>query len=134
MNASEIRALIGGSWEERADGWWRGTAPGELRGAARAMRDGGARFAALVPSAVPEGMLRLTWHWDVGGTLLTLDATVATGVAVPSIVDLLPAADWAEREARDYYAVAFEGRPSTAPLMLRDGDTAGVMLGKGARP
>jgi len=34
----------------------------------------------------------------------------------------------AERETRDYYAVPFEGRLSTPPLMLREEDAPGMML------
>jgi NADH:ubiquinone oxidoreductase subunit C len=42
-------------------------------------------------------------------------------------------ADWAEREARDYYAVTFSGRASTPTLMLREGDEPGVLLRKETR-
>jgi NADH:ubiquinone oxidoreductase subunit C len=52
---------------------------------------------------------------------------------VPSIVDIYPGADWAEREAREYYAVTFEGRVSTPPLMLREGDAVGILLGPEGR-
>ncbi|HET9599597.1 MAG TPA: NADH-quinone oxidoreductase subunit C [Anaeromyxobacteraceae bacterium] len=134
MTAAALRESTGGSWTERPDGWWRPTAPGEVRAAARALRDGGARFAALVVSAPRPGALRLTWHFDLGGTLLTLDAAAAPDARVPSIADVYPGADWAEREARDHYAVAFEGRAATPPLVLRDGDAPGVMAGAGGPP
>jgi Ni,Fe-hydrogenase III component G len=45
---------------------------------------------------------------------------------VPTIADLLPGADWAEREIRDYYGVEFAGREATPTLMLRPGDPAGL--------
>lgn len=38
------------------------------------------------------------------------------GSTVASIVDLVEAADWDEREAHDLAGIAFEGRPSTRPL------------------
>ena len=47
---------------------------------------------------------------------------------MPTIADIYPGADWAERETRDYFAVEFEGRESTAPLMLRDTDSPGILL------
>ena len=47
---------------------------------------------------------------------------------VPSITEIYPGADWAEREARDCFAVTFSERADTPPLMLRDGDTPGILL------
>jgi hypothetical protein len=91
------------------------------------MLDCGARFSALV--AVPEqaGGLRVSWNWDAGGVLLSIEAMVDRDSLVPSIADICPGADWAERETRDYYAVSFD-RATTPPLMLRAGDEPGVML------
>jgi hypothetical protein len=92
------------------------------------MREGGARFAALVAREIKAGALHLSWHWDFQGTLLSVETELAPGVSVPSIVDIYPGADWAEREARDYFAVTFAERADTPPLMLRDGDTPGILL------
>lgn len=127
MSAAELRAAVPGVWVERPDGFWLRLPAGELRGAAQVMRGGGGRFAALVIRPAAAG-LRLSWHWDVGGTLLSVDAVLAAGERAPSIVDLYPGADWGEREGREYYGVEFEGRETTAPLMLREGDTPGVLL------
>jgi NADH:ubiquinone oxidoreductase subunit C len=74
--------------------------------------------------------LRVSWHWDVEGVLLSVAAHISQGMPVPSIMDTYPGADWAERETRDYYAVTFEGRSETPTLMLREGDTPGVLLCK----
>jgi NADH-quinone oxidoreductase subunit C len=135
MSAAELRERVGGTWTERADGWWRSAPVADVRAAARAMLAGGARFAALVACTRPAGALRLSWHWDVHGTLLSIEATLAPGAVVPSIADLYPGADWAERETRDYYAVSFDGRATTAPLMLREGEPPGVLLpAKGDAP
>ncbi len=128
MSAAGLRERIGGSWTERADGWWLSAPVDGIRAAARAMLEGGARFAALVACPRAAGALRLSWHWDVDGTLLSIEATLASGAVVPSIADLYPGADWAERETRDYYAVSFEGRARTDPLMLREGDAPGLLL------
>ena len=67
------------------------------------------------------------------GVLLTAEALADPGQAVPSIAGTWPGADWAEREARDYYAVSFEGRDSTPPLMLREEETPGVLLRPGGK-
>jgi NADH:ubiquinone oxidoreductase subunit C len=49
---------------------------------------------------------------------------------MPSITDLCPAADWVERETREYFAVEFTGRETTKPLMTRAGDPIGINLHK----
>ena len=128
MNAEGLRERIGGEWRERADGWWVTLAPERLRSAAGLFVEAGARFSALVPCPDGTGALRLSWHWDVGGILLSVQSSFGPDTPVPSIADMCPAADWAERETRDYCAVTFEGRVSTPPLVLREGDAPGVLL------
>jgi hypothetical protein len=128
MSAAEIRKQIGGSWEERGDGWWLSLPPEQIRAAAGIMLAGGARFAALVASPGSQGEFGLSWHWDLKGTLLSITATLAAGRPAPSIVDIYVGADWAERETRDYYAITFEGREATPTLMLRAEDAPGMML------
>ena len=127
MNAEEIRRSVGGAWAERADGFWLDVPAGRVREIAAAMRTGATRFAALVARPA-DGGLRLSWHWDSAGTLLSIAVLLPAEAAAPSIVDIWPGADWAERETREYYAVSFAGRADTAPLMLREGDEPGVML------
>jgi hypothetical protein len=122
-------------WCKRADGEWLEAPVGEIRSIARGMLERGARFAALVGKQTETGDLRFSWHWDLKGTLLSARSTVALKTVLPSIVDIYPGADWAEREARDYFAVSFEGRESTLPLMLREDDPPGLLLrAEGERP
>jgi hypothetical protein len=128
MSAAEIRKQMGGSWAERGDGWWLALPPERIRDAARTMLAGGARFSALVVSPGSQGAFELSWHWDKKGTLLSITSTLKAGAPLPSIADIYIGADWTEREARDYYAVNFEGRSSTPTLMLREADAPGVML------
>jgi NADH:ubiquinone oxidoreductase subunit C len=54
------------------------------------------------------------------------------GDAIASITDLCPAADWVERETREYFAIEFTGRKTTRSLMIRDGDPIGINLHKEA--
>jgi len=128
MPGTDLRGRIGGEWTERFDGWWLGIPLDQLRATAAAMLEGGARFAALVAAPASNGSFRLSWHWDVIGTLLSVESTLAAGAALPTIADIYPGADWAERETRDYFAIAFSGRVSTTPLMLREQDAPGVLL------
>ena len=92
------------------------------------MLEGEGRFATIVATSAVDGALRLSWHWDVLGTLLSVESLLPPGGLMPTIADVYPGADWAERETRDYFAVEFEGRESTPPLMLRDTDTPGILL------
>jgi len=81
-----------------ADGW---------RFAGLHATDAGSLVRALL--VAPDGTTRL----ETTGT--------REGV-VPSIVDLAPAADWDEREARDRYGVRFEGHEPLRPLVDHDLD------------
>jgi len=134
MDAASLRLKIGVDWVWRGGAWWFLAPIGQLRGVARKMLDSEARFASIVASPADGGALRLSWHWDVQGTLLSVESILADGGLMPTIADVYPGADWAERETRDYFAVTFEGRQSTLPLMLRDTDAPGILLARlGAR-
>jgi len=78
-------------------------------------------------TAVPDstGAYRVIYHWDVDGVVVNISVLVAGG-RIASIADILPAADWVEREIRDYYALEFGGRAETPTLMLREGDEPGL--------
>ena len=115
-------------WQQRAGGNWMPANLNELPSIAQSMLERGARFEALVVTQTKAGDLRLIWNWDLKGKLFSVECTAAIGTPLPSIVDIYCGADWAEREARDYYGVTFEGRASTPPLMLREADQPGVLL------
>jgi NADH:ubiquinone oxidoreductase subunit C len=115
-------------WQQRADANWRSAELVEVRSIAQRMLECGARFEAFVITQNKAGELRAIWHWDLKGKLFSVECKAPRDLSLPSIADIYCGADWAEREARDYYGVSFEGRVSTAPLMLREGDAPGVML------
>ena len=120
-----MRAL---KWQERPGQALMEATLGEIRSIAQEMLDRGARFVALVVNQTKAGDLRLAWHWDLNGKLYSIESTSSLTTPLPSIVDIYCGADWAEREAREYYAVTFEGRASTPPLMLPKGDPPGLLL------
>jgi hypothetical protein len=127
MNAETILQALGadGVSDHRSGGWWA-TLPGlDVRAMAEKMRAEGIRFVTLTAMPDPGGGYRLIYHWDAEGSLVNVVTTV-TGASVPTIADILPAADWVERETRDYYALEFEGRAETPTLMLRDDDEPGL--------
>ena len=94
----------------------------EYRERVAAALEGGCRFAGLHASAggtvvrvllaTPDGSVRLE---DVG----------VDGGAAPSIVDLVPAAGWDEREAADLDGLVFTGHDPLRPLLDHSGSNDG---------
>ena len=92
-------------------------------------------YRARIAEALAEGWRFADLHATSGGevirALLTRggdpprleQAAVAEGRA-PSIVDLVPAAQWDEREAHDLYHVEFDGHEPLRPLAEHDLDLA----------
>jgi Ni,Fe-hydrogenase III component G len=126
MDAKTIADKLGKatSHENRSDGIWLTIPDLDVRAMAQLMIDNESRFVTMTAVPQTDG-LRFIYHWDVDNVLLNVSVPIVNGVAM-SIADILPAADWIEREARDYYAVEFEGRSETPTLMLRDGDQPGL--------
>jgi len=126
MDVEELVAGLGhrGAIERRRDGWWAVWPELDVRAMATRMMSRRIRFATVTGVPSPEGGLRLIYHWDLGASVLNLETRDREG-HIPTISDLLPAADWVERELRDYYGITFDGRTETAPLMLRADDAPG---------
>ncbi|MBS1679340.1 MAG: NADH-quinone oxidoreductase subunit C [Actinobacteria bacterium] len=93
---------------------WRDACLGEL--------DRGGRFCGAY--AVGAGAGR---RWNAlfadGEATRMLSLEVGEGEAVPTIVDLLPGADWDEREAHDLHGLDFAGRESLRPLVAHTAAT-----------
>jgi len=126
------------AWEVRGDGHWVEAPDLDVREMARLLLSIEARWVTLTVSPAPDGGFRLLYHWDLAGRLLTIADTIS-GKRTESIADIWPAADWAEREAGDYYALEFAGRDALPTLMLRPEDEPGLFsrtqeLGRDADP
>jgi NADH-quinone oxidoreductase subunit C len=52
---------------------------------------------------------------------IRVKASYADGEAVPSVVDIWPAANWLEREVYDMFGIRFEGHPDLKRILLPDG-------------
>jgi Ni,Fe-hydrogenase III large subunit len=76
---------------------------------------GGARFGTLYASGDGERAVIRTVLRLPGGAFHCETADPAGG-RVPSIVDIAPAAEWAEREAHDLYGIGFDGHEPLRPL------------------
>lgn len=115
-----------GAWEERGGGYWLEPPSLDVRRMARVLVAQGARFIAITARPEEEGPIRMSYHWDLDGRVLTVDVLVPEG-GLPSIAAVCEAADWIEREIHETYAVEFAGRDHE-PLLLRPGQPLGVNL------
>jgi len=131
LQAISLTLGVSSDWREEHGSWWL-AAPGlDARALAQVMLTQQARFVTITAVEQHEGF-RMDYHWDLDGTLLTfILATESNRIA--SIADLCLAADWAEREIHDYFAITFAGRTSE-PLMLRADDKPGINLRPGRPP
>lgn len=127
MNAETILHMLEleSTAEHHADGFWVTVPDLDIRELATLMRKHEVRFVTLTATPDGGGGYRMIYHWDADGDLLNIATTVSTG-HLATISDIWPAADWVEREVRDYYALEFEGRTETPTLMLLDGDEPGL--------
>lgn len=132
MDVEQLVAGLGqrGAIERRSDGWWAVWPELDVRAMATRMISQRVRLSTVTGVPARDGGLRLIYHWDLGATVLNLETQTRDG-HIPTISDLLPAADWVEREIRDYYGVTFDGRDETAPLMLRADDAPGFFCRTG---
>jgi hypothetical protein len=115
------------AWIEKGGVHW--LAPGNLtvRELAKAMNELHARFVTITAYELPKDQgLRLEYHWDLDGQLLGFPFQLE-GKSMESIYDLCEAVDWIEREIHEGFAIDFVGR-AYEPLLLREGQTAGVNL------
>ncbi|HEX3550113.1 MAG TPA: NADH-quinone oxidoreductase subunit C [Candidatus Elarobacter sp.] len=121
-------------------------APAEVRATLESLRAEG--FTMLLDVGAADYLGREPARFDVVYHLLKLPVAVASvaevgrperarvlcGVpesapSVPSVADLWPSADWAEREIFDLYGIAFEGHPDLRRIQMPD-DWEGYPLRK----
>jgi len=102
-----------------------GTAPGVAAGVPELWDElagevaAGRRFAGLLATARPGGVLLLSAHLAGQGGIGTLEAVLAAGAAgYPSLTPRLRAAFWYEREIYDMFGLLPEGHPRPEPLLL----------------
>jgi Ni,Fe-hydrogenase III component G len=112
--------------EHNAGGYWACPTGLDVRAMAGLMFTHEVRLVTLTARPEAEGSFRVIYHWDTGPAVLNVSLTLAPDESLPSIADIIPGADWAEREIRDYYDVAFSARAQTPTLMLLPGDPPGL--------
>jgi hypothetical protein len=115
------------AWVEKGGVRWLDPGKLTVRELAKAMNELHARFVTITAYELPKDQgLRLEYHWDLDGHLLGFPFQLK-GKSIESIYDLCEAVDWIEREIHEGFAIDFVGR-AYEPLLLREGQTAGVNL------
>jgi NADH:ubiquinone oxidoreductase subunit C len=127
MNMKAILSLLQTDQQfiQRTDGCWLEDPDLDVERMTVCMVEMGARLVTISAMPAADGETRLVYHWDIEGNLINLGTLTREGV-IPSIAPNCPAADWIEREVKDYFAVDFSGRENLAPLVLRKGDHPGL--------
>ena len=128
MNPLEaIRAKTGAEeiWSQQGNVHRLANVP-DVRVLAAMMRDFHARFVTITATELAAADILLEYLWDLDGQLLGFPVHAANN-SIESICDLCEAADWIEQEIHEGFAVNFSGH-EYQPLLLREGDRAGVNL------
>ena len=98
-------------------------AASDWRDACQGALDRGERFCGAFAAGPASSRRRWSALFARGVSTRVL-TTVAAGDELPSIVDLIPAADWDEREAHDLYGLRFDGHEPLLPLVSHPSDTS----------
>ena len=103
--------------------------PGEIRNISRELF-ANLKFRFVIASAVQTlGGFQILYHFSLDETGLILSLRVKLGKEHPevdSISDLVPAADWIEREMHELFGIRFRGRPELERLLLGEEWPEGV--------
>ena len=78
------------------------------------------RFITL--AAVDDGLdFELMYHFSVGGIVVTLRTVIPKETSqIKTISDIVPAAEFIEREVAELFGISFEGHPRNTNLVLPD--------------
>lgn len=112
-----LAALAGGAAvERRVDGLWVTIPAPAVDAMAELMRSRAARLSAMTGLPLPDGETEVLYHFCLDALPINVRARTHAG-AIPSIAPAIVAADWAEREITDLYAVRFDGHPRAERLL-----------------
>jgi len=92
--------------------------PSAIRQVTCALLEHRPRF--VITAAVDLGMdIELLYHFDVEGKLIVVRTKIAKEHnQIDTIVDLMPAAEWAEREAAELFGINFSAHPRPGHFVL----------------
>jgi NADH:ubiquinone oxidoreductase subunit C len=131
-----LRALPGATAvEQRADGLWIAGPALDVVAMAELLQRLEARLSSMTGIACAEEETDIIYHYCLGELTINI-RTRTRGRAIPSIARVIRAAEWAEREIADLYAVRFDAHPSPDRLLRPPSLAPGLFRGSasGAPP
>jgi NADH-quinone oxidoreductase subunit C len=112
----ELSTITGlGETQRRIDGYWLETTQFDPVLMAKAMLKNQFRLSTASAVERADGETDIIYHF-VKHELAVNIRTTTKNQKLPSIANVLPSANWIEREIQDQYAVTFEGHPDPRPL------------------
>jgi Ni,Fe-hydrogenase III component G len=102
--------------KKRSDGYWFESSHLDVIVMAQLMLDQQFRLSTMTAIERADGETDVIYHFMGGKTSINIRTTTKQQ-ELPSLANLMPSADWIEREIRDLYAVHFEGHPDPRPLV-----------------
>lgn len=93
-----------------------------LRKTAKAIRDAGYFLEDITGMDGQEGIEIIYHfaHYEKPGRITLRVLLVHENPNLPTISDIIPGANWQERECSDFFGVVFTGHPNLIPLLLPD--------------
>lgn len=118
-----------GDFEYTGSDWNVHLKPEQLRRAARTLDERGFFLEDVVGLGALEGfeIIYHFAHFEEPGRVTVRAMVPHEDPRLPSIADIIPAAEWHERETRDFFAIEFEGNPNPTPLLLDEDTPPGVL-------
>ena len=109
---------------QQRDGWWMDAPDLDVVEMASKMKDWNARFSTMTGSMLPNEETAVIYHYCLDGKNINLRVHTYHN-ELASISNILPAAEWIEREIQDLFKVRFIDHPHPdrllRPLQLEPG-------------
>ena len=80
--------------------------------------DGALHHLSAISGMAQEGEFQVLYHLWVGGGITLRVRCPMDDAVLPSLSELMPIAQWYEREVHDMFGTTFEGHPALSPLLL----------------
>jgi NADH:ubiquinone oxidoreductase subunit C len=110
--------------KEQRDGWWMIAPNLDVIMMASQMKEWEARFSTMTGSMLPNDETAVIYHFCLDNQAYNFKVSTH-GNLIQSISNILPAAEWIEREIQDLYKVQFKNHPHPdriiRPLQMEPG-------------
>lgn len=109
--------LTGGNLPvKKVDALWFEAGHSDPCAVAQFMLEQEVRLSTMTGITREDGETDVIYHYAAAGTSINVRVT-SQKQHIPSVANILPAANWIEREIKDLYAVQFDGHPDPRRLV-----------------